>query len=386
VSRLASAGGGAKIAIKQEVSKGWVMAADVLVKNVWYVAGLSHEFSPQQLQGQVIAEKPLVLWRTAEGSVVAFDERCCHKRMPLSQGRFVEGGLLECAYHGLCYDATGQCIRVPSHPDGHIPQGARLRPFPIIEQDGLVWVWPGEPAKAATVRPPHIPEIADPAWETADTGPMPVPANTLLLIENLLDITHFYPLHDGNIGDVENSRIPVELEEGTRDGNAYVGTTRTVRAYRQPPYLEDYLGYDVVDRDHTHFLLSPAVTRVDMRVWPAGRHGDAKVERGYIIVHTHTPVDRSHLVWRLIINMPTGQKCKSDPAKSAVERFMETFPAVVAEDRWALEKQQQMFNYPDDGYFEVFLRPDAALRRARQLLRRLERAEIPERPNPAAAA
>ena len=67
------------------------MAADVLVKNAWYVAGLSHEFAPQQLQGQVIAEKPLVLWRTAEGSVVAFDERCDHKRMPLSQGRFVEG-------------------------------------------------------------------------------------------------------------------------------------------------------------------------------------------------------------------------------------------------------------------------------------------------------
>jgi vanillate O-demethylase monooxygenase subunit len=65
---------------------------------------------------------------------------------------------------------------------------------------------------------------------------------------------------------------------------------------------------------------------------------------------------------------------------------METFPAVIAEDRWALEKQQQMFNYPDDGYFEVFLRPDAALRRARQILTRLERAEKrPEPPSPEAA-
>ncbi|HYZ39963.1 MAG TPA: Rieske 2Fe-2S domain-containing protein, partial [Stellaceae bacterium] len=70
------------------------MAADVLVKNAWYVAGLSREFSCQRLHGQVIAAKPLVLWRTAEGTVVAFDERCCHKRMPLSQGRLIEGGLL----------------------------------------------------------------------------------------------------------------------------------------------------------------------------------------------------------------------------------------------------------------------------------------------------
>jgi phenylpropionate dioxygenase-like ring-hydroxylating dioxygenase large terminal subunit len=72
------------------------MAADVLVRNTWYVAGLSHEFAPQQLQGQVIAEKPLVMWRTAVGVVVAFDERCCHKRMPLSQGRLIERDLLEC--------------------------------------------------------------------------------------------------------------------------------------------------------------------------------------------------------------------------------------------------------------------------------------------------
>jgi len=135
------------------------------------------------------------MWRTAAGDLVAFDKPCCHKRMPLSQGRLVEGGLLECAYHGLCYDTTGQCVRVPSHPDSHIPPAARLRSFPVIEQDGLVWS--GDPAKVATARPPRIPEIADPAWETADTGPMPVPANTLLLIENLLDITHFYPLHDG---------------------------------------------------------------------------------------------------------------------------------------------------------------------------------------------
>jgi len=126
------------------------MAADLLVKNTWYVAGLAHEFPRQQLQGQIIAEKPLVIWRTTAGGVVAFDERCRHKRMPLSQGRLVDGGLLECAYHGLCYDGTGQCVRVPSYPDGHIPREARLHPFPVIEQDVLVWIWPGDPAKRLT--------------------------------------------------------------------------------------------------------------------------------------------------------------------------------------------------------------------------------------------
>jgi Vanillate O-demethylase oxygenase C-terminal domain len=122
-------------------------------------------------------------------------------------------------------------------------------------------------------------------------------------------------------------------------------------------------------------MLSPAVTRVQMRVWPAGHYGEPSLERGYVITHTHTPVDRRNHVWRLIVSMPAGQQCKSDPTKPAVERFMETFPAVIEQDRWALEKQQQMFDYPDDGYSEVFLRPDIALRRAREILQRLEQAE-----------
>jgi vanillate O-demethylase monooxygenase subunit len=31
------------------------------------------------------------------------------------------------------------------------------------------------------------------------------------------------------------------------------------------------------------------------------------------------------------------------------------------EDLWALERQQKMFEYPDDDYSEVFLRSDQAL-------------------------
>ena len=56
---------------------------------------------------------------------------------------------------------------------------------------------------------------------------------------------------------------------------------------------------------------------------------------------------------------------------------METFPAVIAQDLWALEKQQEMYDYPDNGYAEVFLKPDIALRRVRVMLARMERAENP---------
>src|SRR5579875_3850809 len=119
------------------------MNTDVLVKNAWYVVGLSKDFEKQVLHGQVVAERPLVLWRAEDGNVVAFDDRCCHKRMPLSAGKLLENGWLRCAYHGLCFDTQGACVSIPAHPDGMIPPAAKLQTVPVVEQDGLVWVWPG---------------------------------------------------------------------------------------------------------------------------------------------------------------------------------------------------------------------------------------------------
>jgi phenylpropionate dioxygenase-like ring-hydroxylating dioxygenase large terminal subunit len=345
------------------------------IRNCWYVAGLSADFPKEKLTGHVIAEHPLVIWRTKDGQVVAFDDRCAHKRFPLSKGKLMSDGTLECAYHGLRYDCSGQCVAIPAHPDGPIPPMAKMRPAPVIEQDGLVWVWPGDPARAGDRKPPRLPEIGDEKWETVVVGPHDVPANYLLLIENLLDITHFYPLHDGNIGDIANSRIPVELDEGETEGNKFCGTIRKVQNYKQPPFLIDWFHYETVDRTHTHFMLSPAVTRVQMRVAPPGELGKSDKERGYVLVHTHTPIDEKRLTWRVIVNCPAAHMSHGDPTMSAARRVASMFPPVAAEDRWALEEQQHMLDFPDHGYQEVFLKPDIAIRRARKIFLDMLRAE-----------
>lgn len=344
------------------------------VRNCWYVAGLADEFPRETLTGHRIAGRAMVIWRTADGTMAALDNRCAHKRFPLSEGRLMPDGTLECAYHGLCYDTAGVCVKIPSQPDQPIPPQARVAQIPLREQDGLVWVWPGDPARCEDRRPPRTPEIADPAQESISLGPYEVPANYLLLIENLLDITHFYPLHDGNIGDEANSHIPVKLEEGEEDGNEYVRTVREVSNYSQPPYLRDWFHHDVVDRHHTHCMMSPAHTRVVMRNAPPGQLGGDQ-ERGYVLMHTHTPVDEKNHVWRLIVNCPADHMSRGDPAVSAARRVADMFPPVAEEDRWALEKQQEMLDLPDEGYNELFLKPDKALRRARQIVTRMLREE-----------
>jgi vanillate O-demethylase monooxygenase subunit len=197
----------------------------------------------------------------------------------------------------------------------------------------------------------------------------------MLLIENLLDISHFYPLHDGNIGDLENSRIPVELEEGEVDGNRYVKTIRKATNYDLPPFLVDWFQYETVDREHTHCMQSPGLTRVVMRVAPPKQLGDGlhkgSVEHGYVLLHSHTPVDDNRHIWRWYLSTPIDHMSAGDPSLTSAKRAGQMFPNVVAEDLWALKEQQEMFSYSDEGYQEVFLKPDMALRRARQIVREM---------------
>ncbi|WP_428416302.1 Rieske 2Fe-2S domain-containing protein [Methylibium sp.] len=359
---------------------------ETLIRNLWYVAGTSDEFAPGQLVGQTIVGLPLVLWRPAAGGeVVAFDGRCCHKRMPLAAGKLLADGTLECAYHGLCFDSAGQCVKIPSQPGRAIPSRAKLRPYPIVEQDGMVWIWMGEEANPA-LRPPRIPELASAEWETVRVQNAEVPTNYLLLIENLLDISHFYPLHDGNIGDIANSEIPVEFSHEGVQGNRSVTSVRKAESYRHPPYLEDFFGYELVDRHHTHSMISPAAIRVDLRCAPPGRL-QTEDERGYILTHLITPVDERHHRWRVIAACRAGHRWPSDPSVSTVARVAEKFPGVIAQDLWALTEQQKMLDLADTHYLgEMHLRADTGILKAREIVRDMVAAESQPTSQPASQA
>jgi vanillate O-demethylase monooxygenase subunit len=263
------------------------VSANSFVQNAWYVAGMSGEFERNKLHGMVIAKKPVVIWRALDGKVVAFDDRCVHKRMPMSCGKLLENGTLECSYHGFTYDSSGKCVVIPSQTDLPIPTRAKLKPFPVVEQDGVVWVWAGNPDQIGNTHPPRTPEFLDPEFDSYTCDPIHVPANYILLIENLLDITHFYPLHDGNIGDLANSKIPIEFIEQEIDGNPSIKTIRRVQNYKHPPFLMEWFGYEIVDREHTHCMVSPGITRVQLRCAPPGKLG-TEHERGYILHHSHT--------------------------------------------------------------------------------------------------
>ena len=89
----------------------------MFLKNAWYVAANDHEIGRKPL-GRVLLGEPVVMYRMEDGTVVALEDRCVHRHLPLSMGKLV-GDKLQCHYHGLQYDSTRH-LRARSRP-GHDP-------------------------------------------------------------------------------------------------------------------------------------------------------------------------------------------------------------------------------------------------------------------------
>lgn len=81
----------------------------------------------------------LALWRSASGTLTALADRCPHRGMRLSYG-FVRGEALSCIYHGWSYGQTGQCLRIPAHPELTPPAAIKAASYAVEERNGVIWI------------------------------------------------------------------------------------------------------------------------------------------------------------------------------------------------------------------------------------------------------
>ena len=166
------------------------------VRNAWYVAAWTHELEAGRIQARTIADQPLALYRTSDGTIVAFEDRCCHRFAPLTMGR-LEGDNLRCMYHGLKFAPDGRCIEIPGQP--RIPQSAAVRRYPTAVVGSWVWVWMGEVAAADPATIPPSVALDDPAYRLK-SGQIDYAAHYLLIDDNLLDLSHLTFVHENTLG------------------------------------------------------------------------------------------------------------------------------------------------------------------------------------------
>ena len=163
------------------------------LRNAWYVAAWDREVPRGVLLARTLLGENVVLFRDEDGKVAMLEDRCCHRHAPLSVGKLIGGGRVQCGYHGLEFDRTGRCVRVPSQT--MVPPGAQVRSYPIIERYRWVWAWMGEPAKADASLIPDMHWHDDPAWRLAAGDRYYVKCNYQALIDIQLDQTHSKYVH-----------------------------------------------------------------------------------------------------------------------------------------------------------------------------------------------
>jgi len=136
--------------------------------DIWYFAALASDLKPGKLARHELLGEPVLLGRSASGQLFALRDICPHRAAPLSAGRFVKDAAgaetVECPYHGWRFGADGACAAIPSLVADQAMDVARIRVrrYPVVESQGLIFVWVASDARAQaepTEPPPVFPGV-----------------------------------------------------------------------------------------------------------------------------------------------------------------------------------------------------------------------------------
>lgn len=108
----------------------------------WWKVARSEEVTSAKPLAVDIGDQPVVLWRDAQGIARALEDRCPHRRAPLSRGCVRDNGWLQCGYHGWSYDGeTGRLKEIPNMKDEQkFPPVYKAAAFAVSESGGFVSV------------------------------------------------------------------------------------------------------------------------------------------------------------------------------------------------------------------------------------------------------
>ncbi|GAA3804796.1 Rieske 2Fe-2S domain-containing protein [Streptomyces phyllanthi] len=166
----------------------------------WYPVAVSGSVPRNKTFAAVFAGQRIALYRGEGGAVYALEDRCAHRQVPLSMG-VVEGEALRCCYHAWTYRGNGRISQIPYLPKGGDRPPRGVRAYPVREAYGLVFVFPGDPEKAAEKPLPELPEF-DSAKHKTMTFSRTVQCHYSFMHENLLDMNHQF-LHRGLLGRIQ---------------------------------------------------------------------------------------------------------------------------------------------------------------------------------------
>ena len=294
----------------------------------------------------MILDEQVVIGRTQSGTPFALEDRCPHRFAPLSLGR-INGEHLQCGYHGAEFDRDGMCVNVPGQSTA--PSNACVRSFPVVEKQGYIWIWMGDPELAHDLSsiPACFYRSDDPAWDGGYGHFESLNVNFNLINDNLFDITHAEYVHPESFG-AEEMRIYRNAEPGdsyidqkttyTVDEREIVFRMQSLNMTGGPFYrwmVATSMGKneytDPVDLDMEVSWAAPTFTAFLLNARPAGQPREQGVQVSNM--HAITPATEftSHYFYRSV---------KDYGLPELIEPFMQGVKAIFEQDKPLLEAQQ----------------------------------------------
>lgn len=334
-----------------------------LIRNCWYVMGFAAE-ADRELRARKIAGIALVYFRRLDGTIAVLRDRCPHRSFPLSKG-VLDGDRLTCLYHGLTFDPDGLCVAKPTNPDNTAE--IRAGNFPIMERQGVIWIWPGDPALADEAEIPDLPWLDQSGWDHV-SGYLNFPANYVALHENLMDLSHFAFLHAGNIGTPEYADAPFRV----RIEDRRINLRRVLEDSPLPSLLSvpTELGSKPVTRETDTWWMSPALNLTHSNVHDPEPETGKPGLYSFKVIHFITPETQhtTHNFWAVARDFRLG-----DPAIPA--HTHSSFKVAFEEDREALDWIEQLQRREGLEYGEVHLSSDKGGILMRRRMKKLALAE-----------
>jgi phenylpropionate dioxygenase-like ring-hydroxylating dioxygenase large terminal subunit len=237
--------------------------------------------------GRILLNQPVVLYRTEGGAPVALEDRCCHQRAPLHRGR-LEGDNIRCGYHGLVFDSAGACTEIPEQD--HVPTGLGVRAYPAAEKHGWVWVWMGDAAAADAGLIPDFHHNTDPGW-TSFQGIIDVEGASMLMVDNLLDLSHLPFLHAANIGSATDTDPEFRVEKGDN----FVRVTRIARDIKPSKWQNDLGLFNNVTQEKVITFTPPCHITIAIRTSEdgGGEPSGGNQVMNQMILNSMTPVSET---------------------------------------------------------------------------------------------
>lgn len=291
------------------------------LKNCWYPVAESSDVDRAAADGTSTSVRLLtedfVIWRAADGALVAAPDRCPHREAPLSIGPLANG-TLTCAYHGWKFGDNGQCVEVPSSgPGAAIPPTAHLPCVNVEERYGLVWLCPGDPA----IPLPNMPWEDDPAFRRINTGVEAWSVSAPRMADNFMDFSHFPWVHTGTFGGAQDPVVPkLDLRQLDDDffGYAYeVDASNPDEAQTISGSTDDVVHRKMSTGFHLPFLIRSTIAYED--------------GLEHILLLSTTPVDDTNSLFTFVV-------WRNDDHSTDPEDTIAFDRAIGAEDKVMLEQ------------------------------------------------